>query len=220
MIIDRKFVYLFVILLVSSVFLVGYSSSELFNNKSSSGPTLDISNKPVEKRDVLQMGIEVQASEERIDRSSANWLRQYCVSRIMEIGGLPSSFERQRGPFVGLDPVYLSERHARYKDKATCSVDYYIWSVRDEVFSSMGIDHAYSVGVWEEYYQAMTASKSGQLKSEGWKELVNEGEVGVKPDYSMSYNNSTEGLREYLDVFYTNDEEVVYELLIVNTGGR
>jgi len=184
--------------------------------ESNTGPVLDISNKPVEVSDSLQIGIEVQASEERIDRSSPNWLKQYCVSRIMEIGVLPSSFERQRGPFIGLDPVYLSERHARYEDKATCSVDYYIWSVREEAFLSMGIDYAYAVSVWEDYYEVLTASTSGKLKDEGWKELVNDGEVGVKPDYLMSYYNSTENLREYLDIFYTNDEEVVYELLIVD----
>lgn len=216
MIIDRKAIQFILIILVSSVFLAGCSSSELFNNKSNTGPTLDVSSKPAEKSDPLHIGIEVQASEERIDRSTPNWLKQYCVSRIMEIGSLPSSFERQRGPFIGLNPVYLSERYVAYKEKITCSVDYYIWSVREEAFSSMGIDYAYSVGVWDRYYEALTASKSGQLKDEGWKEQVKDDEVGVKPDYSMSYFNSTEGLREYLDVFYTNDEEVVYELLIVN----
>ena len=220
MIADKKTIQLVVMVLVSSVLLAGCSSDNFFGNKSNIGPALDISSKPVEKRDLLQVDIEVQASEERIDRSNVNWLKQYCVSRIMEIGSLPSSFERQRGPFVGLDPVYLSDRHAGYMEKSTCSVDYYIWPVRADAFDSMGIDYAYSLKVWEDYYQALTASKSGQLKDEGWKELNREGELGVKPDYSMSYYNSTEGLREYLDIFYTNDEEVVYELLVVNTGGR
>lgn len=220
MIVDKKVIQLVVVVIFSSMLLSGCLSDGFISMKSNNGPALDMSIKPMEKRDVLQSGIEVQASEERIDRSSPNWLRQYCVSRIKEIGLLPSSFERQRGPFVGLDPVYFSDRHARYEEKSTCSVDYYIWPVRAEAFSSMGIDYVYALGVWEDYYQAMTASKSGILKDEGWKELIKEDELGVKPDYSMSYFNSTEGLREYLDIFYTNDEEIVYELLVVNTGGR
>jgi hypothetical protein len=215
--IDKKAI---IFVLVSSVILSGCSGDKLFSIGSNLGPKLDTSSKTSDVSDSMQISIEVQASEERIDRSSPNWLKQYCVARIMEIGGLPSSFERQRGPFIGLNPVYLSERHSGYKDKATCSLDYYIWPVRTEAFLSMGVDYAYSVRVWNDYYEALTASKSGTLKDEGWKELVNEGEVGVKPDYSMSYFNSIEGLREYLDIFYTNDEEVVYELLVVDTGGR
>ena len=182
-----------------------------------SGPKLEEITKPQEEiSSIKPRGIGVQAAEERIDRSNPNWMKQYCVNRVLEIGVFPSKYEKQRGPFISLNPIYLSNRHTRYENKITCNVDYYTWPVREEAFLNMGIDYTYSLPVWEKYYEALTNATSSRLKQDGWKELMNKDDVGVAPDYMMSFYNKTENLREYLDVFYRNDEEVVYELLIID----
>lgn len=205
-------------LLVLVVFALIMGGCTLDNSWELTKSNDDISSKTF--AEIVQEDIGVQALESGIDRQGEDWLERYCIGRIEELGELPGTYEKKRGPFISFEPVYLPVRHSRFVSKATCNMDYYIWPVREQAFANMSVDYAYSQAVWDTYHEAVGNVVASRLRDAGWKELMNKGDVGVKPYMSYSFDNSAEKLTEYLDVFFTKDEEVVFELLVIDRTMR
>ena len=159
--------------------------------------------------------IGVQAVEtNRLDRSQPNWLRRYCFDLIQEVAFIPIPYERRRGPNFNLPPIYQPERYVGASQVSTCNLDYYIHSVNKAAFADIGIEYQYSQLVWQEFQKAVSASISAQLQNQDWRVAIGD-QSEEEPALMLTRTNRLENLREYLDVFFTNDEEIVFELLVV-----
>jgi len=158
--------------------------------------------------------LEAEASEGLVDRSRPDWMEEYCKRRVMEVAGVPFEYSRQRGPFTTFDPIFGKERYETAEAVATCNSDFYFWPVNKEAFGQLGVEYAYNQKVWDEFAQVATASVAAKLKNQGWKEVSKREEKG-EPDLMLERYDRREKLYEYLDMFWTKDEEVVFEMMVV-----
>jgi hypothetical protein len=158
--------------------------------------------------------LDVEARETRIDRTDPDWMKQYCRSRILELGTMPVSYERQRGPLISLTPIYQSARFSG-RNMVACTLDYYYHPLREEAFAELFIDYRYSQVVWKEFNEAVVASTSARLTADGWLEMSVLEDEAYQPDISFTRVDTREKLSEYLDMYFEKDEELVYELVVV-----
>lgn len=183
-------------------------SNPQFNESQSSEPQESVSRKGYTQ-------VEVQAKEEnRLDRSQPNWLRDYCFELVQDVAIIPTQYERSRGPTFNFPPVYQPARYLEATQASTCNFDYYIHPVNKQAFADIGIEYQYSQVVWQEFQEAVAASISAQLSTQDWR-VVTGDQSEEEPALMLTRTNRLENLREYLDVFFTNDEEIVFELLVV-----
>lgn len=159
--------------------------------------------------------VEVQAKLDLIDRTNPDWLKDYCFQQIKQVASIPVSYERSRGPMHTFEPIFSADRHLSVKAAETCTLDYYYYPVATEAFAELNIPYAYSATVWDQFNQAVSASVSASLTDDGWKPITASG-VKNEPDLMFTRFNSDEKITEYLDVFYTKDEEVIFELLVTS----
>lgn len=165
--------------------------------------------------DLFSGPVQVEASSS-IDRSQPNWLQTYCLERIQQIAQIPSRYERIRGPILVLNPVHRSERFANATQVATCNIDFYILPLAVEAFDDVGVVHQYNKLAWSDFYQATNASISGQLVADNWQEVMLSEDATDQPALSLIHELKPEKITEYLDVFYTKDEEIIFELVVVD----
>lgn len=173
----------------------------------------------VNKKEMVQPSLQVGAQEEVIDQKDDDWLIGHCMGVIPGVAIIPTSYERMRGPTVTFDPLYKPERYAG-REAATCDFDYYIAPVNKEAFAQLGITYAYSQVTWQEFHEAVAKFIENRLKREGFLVVEKANEAKSQPDLELVRSNRELGLVEYLDVFFHDDEEIVFELLVVVGKGK
>jgi hypothetical protein len=152
-----------------------------------------------------------EAADVRLDRTKPDWLRNYCFGVLEESAQSPVTYSRKRGPFFTMTPLSGSERWMSAQTVETCTQDYYILPVADEAFLQMGVEHTWSETVWRAFHEATAASIAAQLDDLGWRRVDQVGELPT----SFERVQASEQLREYLDVYFTKNEEFVFELVVV-----
>ena len=165
---------------------------------------------------MLDTTLVADASESLIERTRDDWLVRYCINRVGQVAVVPTEFDRSRGPLISLSPVLEPGRYEG-RDSATCTFDYYIHPVAREAFEKLDVEYAANVSGFGSFAGELTKRVRNILVSEGWEEFEGEGDdEGVEADLMMVRRIEEEQVSEYVDVFVTRDEEVVFELLVVD----
>lgn len=160
---------------------------------------------------------EVAAEDVLIDRSNPEWIEAYCLQQLQEMVFMPTYFERERGPRLVFEPMYLPERYSQAQAVSTCNHDYYFWPVTKEAYQNLGLTYRYNQAAWDELHIELVTLITQALEPQGWQpmELIKDQPVKAPPNLSLLRKNETEQITEYLDVYLTKDEELVYELMVV-----
>jgi len=159
---------------------------------------------------------EVAAEDFKQDRQNSKWLAEYCNQVISETAFMPTVYERERGPRQVLEPVN-SDRFPTNSPIETCNYDFYFWPMAKDVYQNLGLDYRYNQKAWDELHTLLGVWISSQLQTQGWTEVETDTESTSKKFANLSFErvNEYENIQEYLDLYMTKDEEVVYELVVL-----
>jgi hypothetical protein len=150
-----------------------------------------------------------------IDRSRTDWLDMHCKTIINQVGELPTTYERKRGPFTTLPNLQNPTRTPTTTTGSTCTQNYLLGNADKEAFAQVGVEYAYSEVIFEQYHQAVISKLTKKYSQDTWVQTrVDPSAEGVLPQASYYKQDLTQNLMLYLDIFFTKDEEVVFELTI------